>query len=188
MAKGLEHAFHVPPFVSGVLCTIGVAVVITGGMKRIAGLTEKLVPFMAVLYLGGAIGVLFVFRKEIPGAFALIFSEAFGLRQAAGGVAGYGVGQAVRMGIARGIFSNEAGLGSSVMAHAQSDVKEPEIQGMWGILEIFIDTMVVCTITALVILVSGVYEPEVFQNHIANGLEAIDGTTLTGMAFGRVIP
>ena len=74
------------------------------------------------------------------------------------------------------------------MAHAQSDVKEPEIQGMWGILEIFIDTMVVCTITALVILVSGVYEPEVFQNHIANGLEAIDGTTLTGMAFGRVIP
>lgn len=188
MAKGLEHAFHVSPFVSGVLCTIGVAVVVTGGMKRIAGLTEKLVPFMAVLYLGGAIGVLFVFRKEIPGAFALIFSEAFGLRQAAGGVAGYGVGQAVRMGIARGIFSNEAGLGSSVMAHAQSDVKEPEIQGMWGILEIFIDTMVVCTITALVILVSGVYEPEVFQNHIANGLEAIDGTTLTGMAFGRVIP
>lgn len=92
------------------------------------------------------------------------------------------------MGIARGIFSNEAGLGSSVMAHAQSNVKEPEIQGMWGILEIFIDTMVVCTITALVILVSGVYEPEVFQNHIANGLEAIDGTTLTGMAFGRVIP
>lgn len=188
MAKGLEHAFQVPPFVSGVLCTIGVAVVVTGGMKRIAGLTEKLVPFMAVLYLGGAIGVLFVFRKEIPGAFALIFSEAFGLRQAVGGVAGYGVGQAIRMGIARGIFSNEAGLGSSVMAHAQSDVKEPEIQGMWGILEIFIDTMVVCTITALVILVSGVYDPEVFQNHIANGLEAIDGTTLTGMAFGKVIP
>ena len=188
MAKGLEHAFHVSPFVSGVLCTIGVAVVVTGGMKRIGGLTEKLVPFMAALYLSGAIGVLFVFRKEIPGAFALIFTEAFGLRQTVGGMAGYGVGQAIRMGIARGIFSNEAGLGSSVMAHAQSDVKEPEIQGMWGILEIFIDTMVVCTITALVILVSGVYEPEIFQSHIAKGLEAIDGTTLTGMAFGRVIP
>nr|WP_296008476.1 sodium:alanine symporter family protein [uncultured Blautia sp.] len=188
LAKGLEEAFHVPVFVSGFLCTIGVAVVILGGTKRIAALTEKLVPVMAALYLSGALAVLFVFREQIPGAFALIFSEAFQLKPAVGGIAGYSMGQAVRMGIARGIFSNEAGLGSSVMAHAQSDVEEPELQGMWGILEIFIDTIVVCTITALVILVSGVYEPQVFLRHIAQGLETIDGTTLTGLAFGRVIP
>lgn len=98
------------------------------------------------------------------------------------------MGQAVRMGIARGIFSNEAGLGSSVMAHAQSDVKQPEIQGMWGILEIFIDTILVCTVTALVILVSGVYHPGELLGQIQAGLETVDGTTLTGMAFGTVIP
>ena len=92
------------------------------------------------------------------------------------------------MGIARGIFSNEAGLGSSVMAHAQSDVKQPEVQGMWAILEIFIDTMVVCTVTALVILVSGVYRPEIFAGYIQAGVEMVDGTTLTGMAFETVIP
>lgn len=188
LAKGLYEAFHVPVSVSGFLCTAGVAVVILGGTKRIAALTEKLVPVMAILYLCGALTVLFVFREQIPGAFSLIFSEAFCIRPVVGGVAGYGMGQAVRMGIARGIFSNEAGLGSSVMAHAQSDVKEPEIQGMWGILEIFIDTIVVCTITALVILVSGVYQPQVFMKHIAQGLETIDGTTLTGLAFARVIP
>ena len=171
LAKGLYEAFHVPVSVSGFLCTAGVAVVILGGTKRIAALTEKLVPVMAILYLCGALTVLFVFREQIPGAFSLIFSEAFCIRPVVGGVAGYGMGQAIRMGIARGIFSNEAGLGSSVMAHAQSDVKEPEIQGMWGILEIFIDTIVVCTITALVILVSGVYQTQVFLKHIAQGTE-----------------
>src|SRR5699024_7096154 len=105
-----------------------------------------------------------------------------------GGVAGYTLGQAVRMGIARGIFSNEAGLGSSVMAHAQADVKSPEIQGMWGILEVFIDTLVGCTMTALVILTSGVYQPELYLKQISRGIEPIDGTTLTGQAFAAVIP
>ena len=118
----------------------------------------------------------------------MIFREAFQLRAAAGGATGYTMMQAVRMGIARGIFSNEAGLGSSVMAHAQADVKKPEIQGMWAMAEIFIDSVVVCTITALVILVSGVYEPSVFLEKIHGGMEPVDGTTLTGMAFGTVIP
>lgn len=188
MAKGLEEAFQIPPFVSGTVCMIGVAVILTGGVKRIASLTEKLVPVMAVFYLCGALAVLVIHREEIPHAFRLIVSEAFHLRSAAGGTAGYGMGQAVRMGIARGIFSNEAGLGSSVMAHAQSDVKSPEIQGMWGILEIFTDTMLVCTVTALVILVSGVYQPVDYLKQIKSGMTIIDGTTLTGMAFETVIP
>lgn len=158
------------------------------GNKRIARITEKLVPVMAAAYLGGAFLVLGFHRNQIGEAFGLIFREAFGIRAAAGGAVGYSVSQAVRMGIARGIFSNEAGLGSSVMAHAQSDVKQPEVQGMWAILEIFIDTMVVCTVTALVILVSGVYQPEIFAGYIQAGAEMVDGTTLTGMAFETVIP
>lgn len=188
LAKGLASAFHISPFISGSVCMVLVAVTVAGGVKRIAGLTEKLVPVMAAAYLGTAFAVLLVYRERIPQAFEMIFHEAFHLRPAAGGLSGYGMAQAVRMGIARGIFSNEAGLGSSVMAHAQSDVKEPELQGMWGILEIFIDTMVVCTVTALVILVSGVYEPSQFLEQLHTGIEVIDGTTLTGMAFGTVFP
>lgn len=179
MAVGLEKAFHIPTFISGSFCMIAVAVVLTGGMKRIAILTEKLVPFMAAIYLVGAIIVLFFYRDRIVGAFGLIFQDAFHTSAAVGGISGYGVKQAVRMGIARGIFSNEAGLGSSVMAHAQSDVEDARIQGMWGILEVFIDTILVCTVTALVILVSGVPYYQV---------DRVDGTTLTGMAFASVLP
>lgn len=179
MAVGLEQAFHIPVFLSGSLCMIAVAVVLTGGMKRIAAFTEKLVPIMAAAYIGGAVIVLFFYRDRIAEAFCLIFKEAFRIPSAAGGIAGYSMKQAVRMGIARGIFSNEAGLGSSVMAHAHSEVEDARIQGMWGILEVFIDTMLVCTITALVILVSGV-------PYYKAG--TMDGTTLTGMAFASVIP
>lgn len=188
MAKGLEEAFAVPPAVSGSICMVMVAAVLSGGMKRIAGLTERLVPVMAAVYLAGALAVLAVNWRQVGDAFGLIFQEAFRLKAAAGGAAGYGMGQAIRLGIARGIFSNEAGLGSSVMAHSQSDVKEPEIQGMWGILEIFIDTILVCTVTALVILVSGVYRPEELLGQLQAGSVTLDGTTLTGMAFGTVIP
>ena len=98
------------------------------------------------------------FRAEVPGAVRMIFEEAFRMKAVGGGVIGYGIRQAMKIGISRGVFSNEAGLGSSVMAHAASDVKSPAIQGMWGILEVFIDTIVVCTMTALVILSSGVYK------------------------------
>lgn len=179
MAVGLEKVFHVPAFISGTFCMIAVAAVLTGGMKRIAILTEKLVPFMAAIYFIGAMVVLFFYRNRLVGAFELIFQEAFQTSAAVGGVAGYSMKQAIRMGIARGIFSNEAGLGSSVMAHSQSDVEDPKVQGMWGILEVFIDTIVVCTITALVILVSKAPYQQT---------ASMDGTTLTGMAFASVIP
>ena len=188
MAKGLEEAFHIPSFATGTVCMILVAAVVTGGMKRIASLTERLVPVMSAAYLGGALIVLGANLNLTGRAFLLIFQDAFQLRAAAGGAAGYTMLQAVRMGIARGIFSNEAGLGSSVMAHAHADVEQPETQGMWAMAEIFIDSVVVCTITALVILVSGVYDPSAFLETIQAGGEVVDGTTLTGMAFGTVIP
>ncbi|MGN0400370.1 MAG: alanine/glycine:cation symporter family protein [Blautia sp.] len=188
MAKGLESAFHIPVMVTGTVATAAVAYVLMGGMKRIAALTEKLVPAMAVLYLTAAVLVLVVYRDRIGTAFMSILTEAFHPKAMCGGMTGYTVGIALQTGVARGIFSNEAGLGSSVIAHAQSDVKDPKIQGMWGIAEIFADTMVVCTITALVILVSGVYRPEICLQNIAAGIENIDGTTLTGRAFSTVIP
>lgn len=188
MAQGLWNTFHIKPFASGSICMILVAVALTGGIKRIAAFTEKLVPVMAGAYLCGTLAVLFVFRQQIPAAFSLIFREAFCLRPVVGGFAGYGMGQAIRMGIARGIFSNEAGLGSSVMAHANTRVQSPQVQGMWGILEIFIDSIVVCTMTALVLLVSGVYEPQKYLMQLQTGQAVTDGTTLTGMAFDTVLP
>ena len=181
MAKGLESAFHISPVLTGIAATGAVAYVLMGGMKRIAAWTEKLVPVMAVLYLSAAVFVLAMHRERIGWAFLCMVTEAFHPGAMCGGIAGYTVGKTLQTGVARGIFSNEAGLGSSVIAHAQSDVKNPEIQGMWGIAEIFADTMIVCTVTALVILVSGVYDP-------ACGFLSIDGTTLTGRAFSTVIP
>lgn len=188
MAKGLETAFGIPPFITGSICMILLAVVAVGGVKRVAALTEKLVPFMAGVYFLGAMAVLMVNWQAVPQAVKIIFDQAFQIRAGAGGVVGYTMGQAVRMGVARGIFSNEAGLGSSVMAHVQSDVENPQIQGMWGMLEVFIDTMVGCTVTALVILVSGVYQPDLYLEQIGRGIEPIDGTTLTGQAFAAVLP
>lgn len=188
MAKGLESAFGIPPFITGSVCMILLAMIVTGGVKRVAALTEKLVPLMAGIYFLGALAVLAANWQAVPQAMSLIFTQAFQIRAGAGGAAGYTVRQAIRMGVARGIFSNEAGLGSSVMAHVQSDVESPQVQGMWGMLEVFIDTMVGCTVTALVILVSGVYQPELYLDQISRGIETIDGTTLTGQAFGAVIP
>lgn len=188
MAKGLETAFGIPPFLTGTVCMLLLAGVVTGGIKRVAALTEKLVPLMAGIYFLGALAVLTANWQQIPGALERIFTQAFQIRAGAGGAVGYTVRQAIRMGVARGIFSNEAGLGSSVMAHVQSDVESPQIQGMWGMLEVFIDTMVGCTVTALVILVSGVYQPELYLDQIGGGIEPVDGTTLTGQAFASVIP
>lgn len=188
MAKGLETAFGIPPFITGSACMILLAVIVTGGVKRVAALTEKLVPCMAGIYLLGALAVLAANWQAVPKALEMIFTQAFQNRAGVGGAAGYTVRQALRMGVARGIFSNEAGLGSSVMAHVQSDVESPQIQGMWGMLEVFIDTIVGCTVTALVILVSGVYQPELYLDQISRGIEPVDGTTLTGQAFAAVIP
>ena len=130
IASGLKNSFGIDPRITAVILMIFVALVILGGIKRIASVTEKIVPFMAIAYIVGGLIVIFCNIGDVPGAFALIFREAFSFRSAAGGVAGYGISVAMRNGIARGVFSNEAGLGSSVMVHSASDVKEPVVQGM----------------------------------------------------------
>ncbi len=188
MASGLKETFSIPPFITGVISMAVVGMVLLGGVRRIAAVTERMIPLISIFYIAGGLLVLAVNFTEIPRAFGLIFTEAFKIQSVGGGIVGYGMRQAMKTGIARGVFSNEAGLGSSVMAHAASDIDSAPVQGMWAIVEVFIDTIVFCTVTALVILTSGVYDQTLFLGNIAKGVENVDGTTLCGRAFATVIP
>lgn len=188
IAQGLSGSFGVPPLATGLVTAVCLGAVMLGGLSRIASVTEKLVPFMALFYMGGAVAVLVLHRAAVPAAFVEIMGGAFGLRAGVSGVAGYGVMQAVQCGISRGVFSNEAGLGSSVMVHAAADVKEPCEQGMWAVFEVFFDTIVMCTVTALVILSSGVYDPARYGLAAGTPLMAslATGARLTASAFSTV--
>ncbi|MDR1913738.1 MAG: alanine:cation symporter family protein, partial [Clostridiales bacterium] len=188
IATGLSDSFSIPPIVTGIIIVVFSSLVILGGIKRIASVAEKIVPFMAIFYIIGGLVIIAANITRVPGAFSLIFAEAFNFRAVGGGVLGYGISRAMRMGIARGVFSNEAGLGSSVMVHSASDVKEPVVQGMWGIFEVFADTIVVCTVTALSIICSGVYNMDVYLANTANGIENVSGTALTSSAFSSMMP
>ncbi len=154
MAQALETGFNLPVSVTGVLAVILVGVVILGGVRRIAVTAEKVVPFMVIVYVLGSMVILIANIGQIPAAFRDIFYFAFNPYAAAGGVIGATVANSIRFGFARGIFSNEAGLGAASIVHAQAK-NTPTGQGMWGIWEVFIDTIVVATMTALVILVTG---------------------------------
>lgn len=141
--------------VIGIILAILVAIVLLGGVQRIGGVTEKLVPFMAVLFILLGLGVVVVNISSVPGVFKSIFVGAFQPKAFTGGVVG-SLFLVMRKGVSRGIFSNEAGIGTGSMAHACADTDEPVKQGMFGIFEVFADTIVICTLTALVILCSKV--------------------------------
>ena len=158
IAGNMEAVFGVPAWVSGVVVLILCALVIVGGLKRIATVTEKIVPFMVVIYMIGTIAILIMNIKMFPAVFTAIFKGAFAFKAAGGGIVGYGMKLAIEQGMKRGVFSNEAGLGSSVMVHSNSNVKEPVRQGMWGIFEVFADTVIVCTLTAFTVLSSGLID------------------------------
>ena len=160
IAANMNNAFGVSNVIVGIILVILSAFVIIGGIKRIARVTELLVPFMAAAYVIGALIVIFKNIGVMPAVFASIFKGAFSMRSAAGGVVGYGVMKALTWGMKRGVFSNEAGLGSSVMVHSASNVKEPVAQGMWGIFEVFADTIIICSLTAFTILSSGLVDLE----------------------------
>ena len=142
----------------GCILMLVAALVIIGGITRIAKANEKIVPFMAVFYIIGAFVIILMNYRMIGPAFASIFTNAFSMKAVGGGVGGALIKQAVTWGFKRGVFSNEAGLGSSVMVHSASNVKEPVTQGLWGIFEVFFDTIIVCTLTALIILTSGIVD------------------------------
>lgn len=154
MAASLQQ-FGIPPVATGIGAFVLVGLVIIGGIKRIGQTAEKIVPLMAVIYIIGSLVVIFLNIGQVGSAFGQIFYYAFNPAAATGGFAGSAVAASIRFGIARGIFSNEAGLGAASIVHAQAK-NSPTRQGMWGVMEVFVDTIVVCTMTALVILVTGV--------------------------------
>ena len=164
----------------GVALMILGALIIIGGLQRIAAVAERIVPVMAVLYVVGALTVLIMNIQSVGAIFASIFRFAFGVKAVAGGAAGIAISQVITQGCKRGVFSNEAGLGSSVMVHSSSNVKEPVRQGMWGIFEVFFDTFVVCTMTAVVVLSSGYID---LNTGLA--LEGVNDATLVSQAFGK---
>ena len=144
--------------VVGIILMIIVGIVIIGGLQRIASVAEKIIPFMVIAFVLGALIIIFANITSIGSVFAAIFGKAFTAQAAWGGGVGISVKTIITLGCKRGVFSNEAGLGSSVMVHSNSNVLEPVKQGLWGIFEVFADTMVVCTLTALTILTSGVID------------------------------
>ena len=185
IAANMNNAFGISTVVVGVVLVILSAFVIIGGLKRIARVTELLVPFMAIAYIIGALIVIFRNITVMPAVFSSIFRGAFSLRSAAGGVVGYGVMKALTWGMKRGVFSNEAGLGSSVMVHSASNVKEPVAQGMWGIFEVFADTIIICSLTAFTILSSGLVDLEtgmMVSTSLSTALVAEAFSTVFGQA------
>ena len=155
VADALESSFGIPFWVTGVILTIATAAVIIGGIKSIGRVTGFLVPFMIVFYMGGALLILALHLDKIGPAFAMIFKGAFTPTAAAGGFLGSTVMLTIRMGVARGVFSNESGLGSSPIAAAAAQTRHPVTQALVSMTQTFIDTLVVCTLTGLVLIVSG---------------------------------
>lgn len=177
VSGGLKSAFNIPTYITGIVLSILVALVIIGGIKRISNVAEKLVPFAAIMYIVAAVFVLILNAEKIPAAFQVIIADAFTGTAAVGGFVGSTMLYAARIGVARGVFTNEAGLGSAPIAHASANTDHPARQGCWGAFEVFFDTIVMCTITALVIITSGLWSDE-----------TLDGTQMSLTAFHNEIP
>ncbi|MGF1878081.1 sodium:alanine symporter family protein [Photobacterium frigidiphilum] len=176
VASAIESSFGVSPMISGLVMMVLVGLVLMGGIKRIADVAGKLVPLMAAFYITAGLVVLMINAAEVPAAVALIFESAFNPVAAQGGFAGAAVWAAIRFGVARGVFSNEAGLGSAPIAHAAAQTKNPVAQGLVAMLGTFIDTLVVCSITGLAIVVSGEWT------------SGATGAALTSAAFASALP
>lgn len=176
IANALSANFAIPEWVTGVVLVVLVGAVLLGGIERISDIAGKLVPVMAVAYIAAATIVLALNADAIPGAFGLIFTHAFTPSAATGGFAGAAVWAAIRFGVARGVFSNEAGLGSAPIAHAAASTKGPVSQGLVAMLGTFIDTIIVCTFTALAIIATGAWT------------SGETGAALTSHAFDLALP
>ena len=173
IAASWNTAFGIPKIAMGIFIAVVSLFVFTGGMKRIAKVTELIVPIMAAFYILGCIAILVINAKALPGALAQVFVLAFEPQAMAGGIAGVTVQQSMRFGVARGLFSNEAGLGSTPHAHALAKVERPQDQGAVAILGVFVDTFVVLTLTGLVLITSGLIP------------QGMTGTVLTQAAFSQ---
>jgi len=176
VAEAIRATFHVPVIITGIVMMVATGLVIIGGIKSIGRVTEWLVPVMIIFYVCGALVILVINITEIPAALLLIFEKAFTPTAASGGFLGAGVMITIRMGVARGVFSNESGLGSSPIAAAAAQTKNPATQALVSMTQTFIDTIVVCSMTGLVLIVTGCW------NNGKNGAE------LTSIAFSHGLP
>lgn len=174
VAEPLLDTFGVPKLVTGIILAVLCFAVIVGGVKRIGAVSSKVVPAMAVFYILGALLVILAHLGDVPAAFAQIFHDAFSGTAATGGFVGAGIAQAIRFGVARGVFSNEAGLGSAPIAHGAAQTKEPVREGLVAMLGPFIDTLVICTMTGLVIIMTGAFT-----------MKGADGAALTGAVLTK---
>lgn len=176
VASVLAQDYGIPTYISGLVLAALAAAVILGGIKRIGQVAGKLVPFMALAYVASALIVIIMHVDQLPSAIEIIITSAFNPVSATGGFAGATVWAAIRFGIARGVFSNEAGLGSAPIAHAAAQTKHPVQQGLIAMLGTFIDTLIICTLTGLVIVISGVWT------------SGASGAALSSMAFSQALP
>ncbi|WLQ12902.1 sodium:alanine symporter family protein [Hahella aquimaris] len=176
IAEVMNTSFGIPAAASGVVMTVLIGFVLLGGIKRIGAVAQALVPTMCISYILCAFYILFTFSDRIPHAFDLIFTHAFSPTAATGGFAGAAVMMAIRYGVARGIFSNEAGLGTAGIAQAAGKTSDPVTSGLIGMMGTFIDTIIVCTLTGLALITSGVWE------------SGVSGAALTASAFAAAMP
>ncbi|MCA6065510.1 alanine/glycine:cation symporter family protein [Thalassolituus marinus] len=188
VADALHGGFGIPEWATGVGIAVLVGLVLLGGIRRISEVAGKLVPFMAIAYVLGGIVLLIIFADRVPAAIALIVEHAFTPVSAAGGFAGATVWAAIRFGVARGVFSNEAGLGSAPIAHAAAQTDSPVRQGSIAMLGTFIDTIVICSITGIVIVASGAWQlcPDTVSECVAGA--GLSGASLTSAAFAAGLP
>lgn len=173
VADALEQSFAMPAWLTGLILAVLVGLVLLGGIRRIAQVAGKVVPFMAIAYIAAGLWVIGAHVDELPSTIALVVESAFTPVAAQGGFAGAAVWAAIRFGVARGIFSNEAGLGSAPIAHAAAQTNSPVRQGVIAMLGTFIDTLIICSITGLAIIVSGSWY-----------VDGLAGATMTQHAFG----
>ena len=176
VAGALNSKFSIDPWISGGIIALLAGSVIIGGIRRLGAVAGKLVPLMAILYITGSLIIIIANIGEVPAALSLIVKSAFSLESAAGGAAGASIIVVIQAGVARGVFSNEAGLGSAPIAHAAAKTNNPVRQGIIGMLGTFIDTIVVCSMTAIVIIMSGLWQTET------------DKTALSSQAYGQSLP
>ena len=197
LAETVSYSFGIPAAAAAALLCLAAGLVIGGGRKRIGEAAAGLIPFSAGLYMAFSIAVLILCREQLPDAVRSVFREAFTLPAALGGAAGSGISGAVRYGLARGVFSNEAGLGSMAILHGDSPGQDARLQGMWAMFEVFFDTIVVCTLTGLVILCcggGGESAPEgaalaswCFQKHLGNAGGYAVSLSMILFAFATII-
>jgi len=181
IAANFEQTFNIPVMITGIILLVLMAFMALGGLKVIGSVTEKMVPFMSAFYIIGAVVIIVTKCTVLDDVFFAIFKGAFGFDAVAGGAIGVVISKVAKSGIARGVFSNEAGLGSSALVHSAADVREPAKQGMWGVFEVFIDTIVICSLSALVILSSGVID--LSTGLVADGFTANKASVLVTEAF-----